>query len=108
MRMARSARTAYDEKDEPLLDYVSEGGGKGVLISRFVTSQRAGRFAASSEKVQATKAVTMAAAAQPSGLCARAACDPATARRGRSGHEPACSLPPVAAAAAPHRLFRPF
>jgi hypothetical protein len=44
--MAGSARTAYDEKDEPLLDDVSEEGSEGVLIGRFVTSQRACRFAA--------------------------------------------------------------
>jgi hypothetical protein len=41
--MAGSARTAYDEEVEPLLEDVSEEGGEGVLIGRFVTSQRAGR-----------------------------------------------------------------
>jgi len=46
--LEKRARTDDDDpvEGEPLLDDVSEEGGEGELIGRFVTSQRAGRFAA--------------------------------------------------------------
>ncbi len=58
--MAGSVRTAYDEKDEPLLDDVWEEGGEGVLIGR-LTSQRACRFAARPSAVSAPRAACLKA-----------------------------------------------
>ncbi len=54
---AGSARTAYDDKDEPQLD--DEEGGEGALIGRFVRLLRAGRFAVRRAATSASRAACL-------------------------------------------------
>jgi hypothetical protein len=49
--------TAYDDKDEPLLN--DEEGGEGALIGRFVRLQRAGHFAARCAATSASRAACL-------------------------------------------------